>query len=442
MEEGTILNNKELKRIKVMELLSRGSLTNQQAADLLGLGKRQIIRLKGRYLAYGDEGLVHGNKGRVSDKKISDENREKVIELFNTKYFDFNFSHFTEKLKEREGMDISRPSVSRILSSVGIKSKRSVKRRGKLHRSRPRRAAAGMLWQTDATTFEWFGVGKGYATLHAYIDDATGEVVGAFFTENECTLGYVEALKQGIEKYGMPFDIYSDRHTIFRSPVEGNMTNFGIGLEELGIGQIFALSPQAKGRIERLWGTFQDRLPGEFRLLGINSIEQANSVLPEILKEHNARYAVQAEEDDVYVKICEPVDFNMLFAHREERKTDSGGNISYKGKKYKPLSNSRKLSSRRVEVRETLNGKIYILLDGLDGEVLVEMQEMKAPVKKSEKSQAGKVAKESKPAASLNKKRHLPPATSHPWRHSPVGKSYQDYINTGRKSDVFIEHSR
>ena len=127
----------------------------------------------------------------------------------------------------------------------------------------------------------------------------------------------------------------------------------------------------------------------------------------------------------------------MLFAHREERKTDSGGNISYKGKKYRPLSNSRKLSSRRVEVSETLDGKIYILLDGLNGEIFVEMQEIKAPAKKSEKRPA---TKESRPAVPHKQESHWQPAASHPWRHSPVGKSYRDYINTGRKCDTFTEH--
>ena len=287
-----------------------------------------------------------------------------------------------------------------------------------------------MLWQTDATSFEWFGEGNGYATLHAYIDDATGIVVGAFFTENECTLGYVEALKQGIENYGIPIEIYSDRHTIFCSPAEGNVTNFGLGLEALGIGQIFALSPQAKGRVERLWKTFQDRLPGDFRLSGVKSIDEANSILPEILKEHNSKYSVQAEANDVYVKIDEPVDFNLLFAHREARKTDNGGNISYKGKKYSPLSNSRKLSSRRVEVRETLDGRVYILIDG---ENFIEMQEIKTPVKKFEKRI---LTKESRPANSYK------PAPDHLWRHSPIEKNHRGYINTGRRADIFIEHSR
>ena len=424
-EERLILSIKEMKRIKVMELLCNGSIDNQQAAERLGICERQVLRLKKKYRNQGDKGVIHGNKGKISAKRIDDITRETIVKLFSEKYFGFNFSHFTEKLNELEGIKISRSSVSRILKSKGITSKRAVKHRRKLHRSRPRKKAAGMLWQTDATTFEWFGTGNGYATLHAYIDDATSEIVGAFFTENECTIGYVEALKQGIENYGMPFDIYSDRHTIFRSPVDKNRTNFGLGLEELGIGQIFALSPQAKGRIERLWGSFQDRLPGEFRLRGITSIEKANLILPEILDEYNAKYAVQAEEENVYVKVDSAINFNLLFSNRETRKTDSGGNISYKGHKYSPLLNCRKLSSRKVEVREMLNGQVYVNFDGK----FIEMQKMEKPVKKIS-------VKESRPVSSYK------PASNHPWRHSPVGTKEQKYINTGRRRDIFIDHSR
>lgn len=427
-EERLILSNKEMRRIKVMELLSNGSISNKQAAESLGLCERQIIRMKKKYLLQGDKGVIHGNKGRSSEKKIDETTREKIIELFNSKYFDFNFSHFTEKLNEQENITISRSSVSRILRSQGIKSKQSIKRREKLHRSRSRKKAAGMLWQTDATTFEWFGKGNGYAALHAYIDDATGEVVGAFFTETECTAGYVEALKQGIEKYGMPFNIYSDRHTIFRSPVDENKTNFGLGLEELGIGQIFALSPQAKGRIERLWLSFQDRLPGEFRLSGINNIEKANLILPEILEEYNAKYAVQAEEENVYVKIDEQINFNLIFGKRETRKTDSGGNISYNGKKYSPLSNLQTLMKKKTEIRETLDGEVYMYHEGK----FIKTQEIQKAVKKCDVISV----KENRPENSYK------PVSNHPWKHSPIGKHYEYYINTGRRPDIFIEHSR
>ena len=250
-----------------------------------------------------------------------------------------------------------------------------------------------MLWQTDASKFEWFGKGKGYATLHAYIDDATGRVVGAWFTKNESTAGYVTALGIGLEHYGLPMEIYSDRHTIFRSPQELSeeekeegkqrpLSNFGQGLKELGVGQIFALSPEAKGRVERLWNTMQDRLPGELRLLGVTDIDGANNVLPRLIAKHNEKFAVlPAEQESAYVEPVEKVDVDFLFARREMRKTDCGGSISYKGRTYAPSSpESGSMARTSLEVRETLSGKICAVYKGRRIELKeVEKAERAAP---------------------------------------------------------------
>ena len=148
------------------------------------------------------------------------------------------------------------------------------------------------------------GLGICYATLRTYIDDATGWVIGAWFTKNESTAGYVAALNIGLERYGLPMEIYSDRHTIFRSPRESSeeevekrsLSNFAQGLKGLGIRQIFALTPEAKERIERLWNTLQDRLTGEMRLLGIKDIDGANKVLPKLIAKHNEKFAVLPAE--------------------------------------------------------------------------------------------------------------------------------------------------
>ena len=386
-EERVALSPKELQRVRVIGLLADGCISNQEAAERLGICGRQIIRLKKKYAEQGDVGLIHGNRGRAPKGKIGDDVRTLVLELYQEKYYDFNFSHFTECLNEKEGLRISRNSAARILNEGGIRSKKSVKRRGKLHRSRPRRTAPGMLWQTDATEHEWFGEDNGYATLHAYIDDATGIVVGAYFTKNECMAGYVEALRQGIERYGLPMEIYSDRHTILRSPKAGKeeaddkksqpLSSFGKGLKDLGIGQIFALTPEAKGRIERLWETLQDRWTCELRRLGIKTIEEANKVLPLLLDEHNKKFAVKPEEADVYVPLLSEMDIAFMFAHRSTRKTDNGGVISYKGRSYIPqvADGIEAIARVTVEVRETLDGRIYII----HKKNRIEMQEMVKP---------------------------------------------------------------
>ena len=420
-QERVTLTLKELQRAKVMERLRTSEMSCQEAAEVLGISRRQVIRLKKRYAEQGDRGLIHGNRGKRSRRRIGDEMRSRILELYQQRYHDFNFSHFTEWLREEEGLKVSRSSVERVLKAGGIASKKSVKRKARLHRARPRRASAGELWQTDATTFEWFGKGKGYQALHAYIDDATGVVVGAYFTKNECTDGYVEALKQGVERYGLPMEIYSDRHTIFRSPkelseeeaeIEGKsraQTDFGRGLAELGIGQIFAMTPQAKGRIERLWETLQDRLAAELRRLGIEDIEGAN----EVLSRHNRKFAVKASDKPVYVPLGRSVDFGLLFAHRQTRKTDSGGMISYKGKMYVPAGGSkdRKMARASVEVRESLDGRIYVVYQGKT----TEMQEISKPAR-------AEAVMETEEEKNRPVKGHEP-APDHPWRHFPIGKA-------------------
>lgn len=415
------MNMNELQRVKVMERLCAGDLSNQEAADELGICRRQIIRLKKKYTKQGDRGLIHGNRGRQPRHSLKDETRAAVLSLYQQKYYDFNFSHFTERLNEEEGISISRSSVARILKAEGITSKKSVKRKPRLHRSRPRRASAGELWQTDATPFQWFEGDDKYYTVHAYIDDATGVVVGAYFTKNECTLGYVEALKQGMEEYGMPQAIYSDRHTIFRSPkelseeerAEGKkkpLTNFGMGMVELGIHQAFARTPQAKGRIERLWGTFHDRLTAELRLSGIRDIEKANQFLPQFLARHNEKFAVGAQEEPVYVPLGRKIDFNLLFAQRDTRKTDNGGVISYGGCAYAPVEGTtyKELAHVSVEVRHTLDGRIVIVHNGK----FIEMRKVEKTKRAQRVTEAEK--KESRPMTPHK------PASDHCWRHFQI----------------------
>ena len=430
-QERVTLSQKELKRVKVISALCVGSMSNSDAAATLGISPRQTIRLKKKYSALGVAGMIHGNRNRQPKHTIAAEVCHSVLRLFQEKYSDFNFSHFTDMLNEQEGVKISRASVVRILSAAGLKSKKHTKRRAKLHRGRPRKEAAGMLWQTDATPFEWFGKGNGYYALHAYIDDATGIVTGAFFSMNECMRGYVEALKRGIVKYGLPMEIYSDRHAIFRTTKKLSeeeefkglklpLSDFGKGLAELGIGQIFAKSPEAKGRVERLWETLQDRLTAEMRLLGITDIETANKALPKLIARHNKKFAVKAQQKPVYVPLTEPIDFDLLFAHRDTRKTDHGGGISYNGNWYVPVSvpSGCNLANRSVEVRETFSGKLYCVAGG----VSIAMEKRPKPERKSKP----KPAKQAAPSGSKAYK----PAPDHPWRQYSATKAKKSGISS------------
>ena len=430
MRKDTVtMTRNELRRLEVVRLACDGAMNNREAAELLGLCTRQIIRLKNRFRQKGADGLIHGNAGRKPAHAIPDDLKGVVLQLFQEKYFDHNFTHFTEQLHDNEGIVISRPSVSRMLKASGIRSKKSVKHRRRVHQLRQRKEAAGMMWQTDASRHLWFGKEYGYATLHAYIDDATGEVTGACFTENECLNGYTEALRQGITKYGLPLCIYSDRHSIFRAPKELTvmeelaglpkpLSSYGKALSELGIEQVLAQTPEAKGRIERLWNTFQDRLAAELRLKGITSITDANIMLGPFLGRFNGKFTVIPQrEASAYMRLNKDTNLDLVFAARAERKVGGGNTVSYEGSLYMPAESGVFIKPRTtVEVRQTAVGKIYVMHKG--EAILMKAIDMASKATLCPKTDKAGVASTHKPAY------------CHPWRSGYRNSKNHDTTNT------------
>ncbi len=386
-----------------------------EAAESLGVTPRQVRRLRGKYVAEGAEGLIHGNQGRRPAHAIPEAVRSKVVGLYEKKYSDSNFTHCCDLLAEHEKITLSASSVARILKSAGYRSKCEHKREPCRHRSRERRGQSGMLWQTDATPYAWLGGEEPFA-LHAVIDDATGIVVGAAFTPNECADGYVRAMCEGIERYGIPLALYSDRHTIFRSPKEKltieqeldgeqiPLSNFGKALAELHIAHIKARTPQAKGRIERLWKTLQDRLPVELRLLGIRTMEEANRALPGLIARHNKKYSVQpAEAESAYMPLNPHVCLEHVFALRETRKVNSGGVIRYKNASYITDDPQDMFAPRSVvEVRETRSGEVLIWHEGR-GISLRKLEKNARPLPEKAKKEGSAHT-------------YYKPPQNHPWR--------------------------
>jgi transposase len=347
MEQETItLTKVELKKIRVVQKIVDGHMTNSEGALTLGISVRQIIRLKNKYKAEGEQGIVHKNRGRTPVHALNVDMKDRAAELYTTKYHGSNCCHLAELLQEHEDMELSSSSVRRILLAKGLKTSKQ-RRRTKAHQPRQRRAQAGMLWQIDATPYAWLENRAPAFALHAAIDDATGTVVGAVFRPNECREGYSIVMQQGIKQYGIPLGLYSDRHTIFRSPNEKltieqelagetkPLSNFGKAMAELNIEHIKAVTPQAKGRVERLWLTLQDRLVIELRLLGITSLEEANAVLPRLIEKHNKQFAVAPRSDELaYMKLHDDVQLDYVFTIRELRTLGSGNTISYGGTTY------------------------------------------------------------------------------------------------------------
>jgi transposase len=430
-QERISLTRDELKRVRVLERVASGSMTSAEAAVSLGVTDRQLRRLKASYNLTGEQGLIHGNRGRKPMHALSEEFKREVLRLYREKYYGSNFRHYSELLEEHEKLKISPSSVSRILKSAGVNTKRPKRRHSKKHRPRDRRTQTGMLWQTDATPYEWLGDGYGKFTLHAAIDDATGVVTGAIFTRNECMEGYSRTMMSGIIRYGVPMALYSDRHTIFRSPNESRtvdeeldgqqipLTNFGKAMVELGIEHIKATTPQAKGRVERLWSTLQDRLPVELRLLGVRDIDGANKALPALIDKHNKNYGVLPAEDvDAHCPLDPSVSLDYVFARRETRKVGSGDGITYKNSLYVPRDPKRNFNSKiTVEVRETLSGEVVLWHDG---------QILK--LKRIERAQR---RKDFNPVAAYSAKTPHKPASEHPWRRFKIsGKQCGSEIPT------------
>ncbi|MGH7411798.1 MAG: ISNCY family transposase [Candidatus Methylomirabilis sp.] len=299
------LTMREQQRVTVIERVFRRELTMAEAAMVLGISERQSFRLKARIRKEGVRGVIHGNRGRSSPRKLPPTTHRRIVELARGKYRGFNDHHLTEKLADAEGITVSRETVRQILRHEGIASPR--KRRPPRHRGRrARRLAEGLLLQVDGSPHDWLE-GRGPAlTLVGAIDDATAKVPGACFVEQETTGAYLQLFLHVFTKKGLPQAIYADRHSIFWTDREPTLeeqlagrrprTQVGRALDELGITLIHAGSPQAKGRVERLWGTFQDRLVSELRLAGATTRLEAQAVLACFLPQYNRRFAKAAAE--------------------------------------------------------------------------------------------------------------------------------------------------
>jgi len=301
------VSQKEFQRVKVIENAVDGRLSVSEAAGLLQLSERQVQRLKRRYRPESVAWVHHGNRGRPMPWALPAGLRRTILELARGKYQGFNDSHLCEKLNAEEKLEVSRETVRRILRAAKLASPQ--KRRTRQYRARRlRRPRFGMMVLTDASRHDWLEGRGPELTLIGFQDDATSQILSAHFQlEAENTLGYLRALHAMVTTHGVPLSLYRDRHGIFQrndahwtlaEQLAGQQcpTHLGRALEELGIQQIPAYSPQAKGRIERAWRTCQDRLVSELRLARACDLDSANQVLARFCAHYNQRFAVPARE--------------------------------------------------------------------------------------------------------------------------------------------------
>jgi len=378
MKERVTLNNKEQNRLIVLNRVERGMMTTREAAEILGLSLRQVKRMLGRYRREGAAALAHGNRGRKPRHTLDAGMKKRVVELFQTVYKGCNHQHFTELLVEREEINLSRSSVRRILLEAGIRSPR--KRRAPKHRSRRERyPREGMLLQIDGSRDDWLEGRGPCLSLIGAVDDATGKVPFSLFRDEEDAQGYTLLLRHIVEDQGIPEALYHDGHGIFeRSRKEPETleeqlagkrepTQFGRMVEELGIISITSLSPQARGRIERLWGTFQDRLKSELRIAGATNARQANLVLWNFLPRFNQRFAVPAREPGLaYRPVPDGFNPDEVFCFKYQRSVGKDNVVRFGGHRLQIMPTNGRLSyvKANVEVHERMDGSLAVYYKG------------------------------------------------------------------------------
>ena len=364
-----VMSIREVKRLKAVQSAIDGHITQKTAATLLGLSERQVRRLVKDVRERGDRGAIHGLRGRPSNRRIAEATREGAISLYRARYPDFGPTFAAEKLLECEGIKISDETLRRWLIEGGFWKKR--RKRSCFRQWRPRRSCFGQMIQMDGSHHDWLEGRGPKLVLMGYIDDATNTVYGRFY-DYEGTLPAMDSFKGYVQKYGLPMSVYLDRHTTYKSSkkltewdeVEGieSLSQFERALKELDVEVIHALSPQAKGRIERLFGVLQDRLVKEMRLAGITTKEQANAFLKEYLPRYNKRFGVcPANDTDVHVTLPSQVDLNRCLCIKTERTIRKDNTIALDGRLYQ----IEERGGKKVVVEERLDGSLHVISRGL-----------------------------------------------------------------------------
>ncbi|MDH3745497.1 MAG: ISNCY family transposase [Acidobacteriota bacterium] len=363
------MSKKELVRYQVLSGVLEGHLALRDAASSLGISARHARRLLRRLRLRGPQGLVHGNRGRAPSNRTPPELREQVLAFVEDRYKGFNDTHLTEILAEREGLSIGRETLRSILRTAGHRPKRK-RRPKKHHRRRERSASKGLMVLWDGSPHRWLGEEQDPITLMAAIDDADGELVAAFFTPQETSEAYLRLLRTVLMRRGIPVSIYQDRHSALRRNDDSwsleeqlagrrRPTQVGQALEDLAIQPIFALSPQAKGRVERLFGVLQDRLLAEMHLDGISTLEAANRYLEELwIRRYNRRFRKDPRSPHLSYRSRQGVDLHQILAFRYQATVLNDNTVRLGGLTIDipPGPRGRSYAKARVHVRQHLDG--------------------------------------------------------------------------------------
>ena len=405
-EDILMVRQKELKRLHVIKKVLEKGIKQIEAAEVLCLSLRQIRRIVKRVKLEGDKGVLHKSRGQPSKRRIPDTIKDKIIGLYRSQYPDFGPTLASEKLQERDQLEVSDETLRLWLLASGDWKKR---RRSRRHRRwRERKAHRGEMVQMDGSHHDWFeGRGPG-CVLMSYIDDATGKVFARFY-EYEGTMPAMDSFKRYSRKYGLPGSVYLDRHTTYKSPAKGSvedilneevpLSEFERALKELGVDLIHATSPQAKGRVERLFRTLQDRLVKEMRLRGIGTIEEANAFLKQYLPVYNRRFSVvPREREDLHRPLAKGLNLDAALCIKTERRLRNDFTVAHNKKLYQIEDRTR---ASKVMVHEHIDGSLKMTYR----DRVLRFNEITTRPQKQEEAPMGKPRR--KPPI---------PSADHPWR--------------------------
>jgi len=405
-EDRVIMSVQELRRVHVIRQTMEKKLTQVQAGTVLGLTPRHVRRLIERVEQAGDLGLAHRGRGKPSNRRIPAKVKATALRLYAQRYGDFGPTLAAEKLTERHGITLSDETLRRWLRARGIVH---FTRRKRPHRAwRERRAHVGALLQLDGSPHDWFEGRGPRCVLMAYIDDASSRVFARFYAY-EGTIPAMDSFQRYVTRYGIPLAVYADKHTTYQSPAPPTVdeqlagvtptSQFGRALGELGVELIAAHSPQAKGRVERLFKTMQDRLVKELRLAGIATLEAANRFLEAWLPSYNQRFAVQpAQAADLHRPKPAGGDLTRILCIKTTRGLRRDWTVAHHGQLYQVRTNVR---ATHVMVEERVDGTMRITHHGqpLDYHAIPPRPERVA-----------------EPPKAQVPRRPVKPTPAHPWR--------------------------
>jgi len=388
---GTItMSVKEAKRLHLVRQSIEKKITQAEAAQMIGLSLRQAQRIVARVRQEGELGISHRARGKEPNNRILSKVKDKVLSLCQGVYHELGPTHASEKLREKDHIQVSAETLRTWFLEEGLPYR---KRKKRPHRQwRERKSFRGEMVQLDGSHHDWFE-GRGSAcVLMGYVDDATGRVYGRFY-EYEGTIPAMDSFKRYIRLYGLPQSVYLDRHTTYKSGAKQTieeelddirpMSHFEKSLAELNVEVIHAYSPQAKGRIERLFGTFQDRVVKEMRLAGVSTIAEGNVFLEHYLPEYNRRFAKEAaKKADLHRPVMNKRALDTILAIKTERALRNDFTVSHDKKLYQIKNNIR---AKKVTVEERTDGSMRMLHNGLRlkfKEIHVRPPKKEQPVKK------------------------------------------------------------